>query len=101
MSDTDILRHVLEVEHEAATIEAEARDEAARRLRAVRAELASKREAALAARSAELAAELRAALDEARRTQAAELVDWRASLEAAPRNSARFEALVRRLVEGS
>lgn len=100
MSDSEILRHVLSVERDAASLEVEARDRAVEILRVVRAELAAAHETAVQALRKQLAADLADALERAREDQSAAMAAWQAALQAMPPDRASLAALVARLLAG-
>jgi hypothetical protein len=96
----DILRHMLEVERDAAGLEGEAREAAVARLREARSLADSRRTAALLARQRELGAdwaEFQAVAAAGRRGR---LAACQAELAASPQDRAALLALVRRLLAG-
>jgi hypothetical protein len=96
----DILRHMLEVERDAADLEREAREAAAGRLREARAQAEARRTAALQERQREFGADWAGFQSAAAGCRRERLEAFRAELAASLQDRAALDALVRRLLAG-
>jgi hypothetical protein len=100
VSDSDILRHVIEVEKSAGELVESTREALAQDMRQLRQTLADEAEAKLGIRRRELVERYEAAVAGLDRQQQAALAAWQTKLDQMPRDEQALANLVRRLLSG-